>query len=200
MESGKLRLLTAVLFAMCSPAVYAQAVDHDSGEHESTSSHESEHESHQNVVSFFAGVTHTGRRKNGAALGVAYERLLNESLGVGVFAEHTFGDADFTVYAVALAYRIDRWKFFVAPGIEESDEHGTESLGPSFGKIMSTIKPRHAIAYHALLDQGTQQYNDYYDSIRSTYDGPLSIGSDLMVWNVTKDEVLERMTVSTRNA
>jgi ribonuclease Z len=72
--------------------------------------------------------------------------------------------------------------------------------GPSFGKIMSTIKPRHAIAYHALLDQGTQQYNQYYDGIRSTYDGPLSIGSDLMVWNVTKDEILERMTVSTGNA
>ena len=72
--------------------------------------------------------------------------------------------------------------------------------GPSFGKIMSTIKPRHAIAYHALLDQGTQQYNEYYDSIRSTYDGPLSIGSDLMVWNVTRDKVLERMAVSTRNA
>jgi ribonuclease Z len=72
--------------------------------------------------------------------------------------------------------------------------------GPSFGKIMSTIKPRHAIAYHALLDLGTQQYNEYYDSIRSTYDGPLSIGSDLMVWNVSKDEVRERMAVSTRNA
>ena len=72
--------------------------------------------------------------------------------------------------------------------------------GPSFGKIMSTIKPRHAIAYHALLDQGTQQYNLYYDGIRSTYDGPLSIGSDLMVWNVTKDEVRERMAVATRNA
>ncbi len=35
--------------------------------------------------------------------------------------------------------------------------------GPAFGKIMSTIKPRHAIAYHALLDKGTQQYNVYYD-------------------------------------
>ena len=72
--------------------------------------------------------------------------------------------------------------------------------GPSFGKIMSTIKPRHAIAYHALLDQGTAQYNLYYDGIRSTYDGPLSIGSDLMVWNVTKDAVTERMAVATRNA
>jgi len=65
---------------------------------------------------------------------------------------------------------------------------------------MSTIKPRHAIAYHALLDQGTQQYTSYYDSTRQTYYGPLSIGSDLMVWNVTKDKITERMTVVTRNA
>ena len=72
--------------------------------------------------------------------------------------------------------------------------------GPAFGKIMSTVKPRHAIAYHALLDKGTQQYNLYYDSIRQTYDGPLSIGSDLMVWNVTRDQVKERMTVASPNA
>jgi ribonuclease Z len=72
--------------------------------------------------------------------------------------------------------------------------------GQSFGKIMSTIEPRHAVAYHALLDQGTQQYNTYYDSIRQTYDGPLSIASDLMVWNITKDNITERMAVITRNA
>ena len=128
MGHRKLGLLTVVLFAMCAPAVNAQTDDHDTSEHESASSHESEHESHKNVVSIFAGVTHAGRRKNGAALGVAYERLLNESFGIGVIAEHTFGDADFTVYAVGLAYRIDRWKFYVAPGIEDSEEHGTESL------------------------------------------------------------------------
>ena len=65
---------------------------------------------------------------------------------------------------------------------------------------MSTIEPRHAVAYHALLDQGTQQYNLYYDSIRATYDGPLSIASDLMVWNVSKDKITERLAVITRNA
>ena len=65
---------------------------------------------------------------------------------------------------------------------------------------MSTIKPRRAVAYHALLDKGTQQYNAYYDSIRQTYDGPLSLASDLMVWNVSKDKITERMTVVTRNA
>ena len=128
MVHRQLGLLTAVLLAMCAPAVCAQADDRESNEHESVSSHENTHESHKNVLSLFAGVTHNGRRKNGAALGVAYERLLNESFGLGVIAEHTFGDADFTVYAVALAYRIDRWKFYVAPGIEDSDEHGTESL------------------------------------------------------------------------
>jgi ribonuclease Z len=72
--------------------------------------------------------------------------------------------------------------------------------GPSFGKIMSTIEPRHAVAYHALLDQGTQQYHTYYDSIRQTYDGPLSIANDLMVWNITKDKITERMAVATGNA
>ena len=112
---------------MCAPAVYAQTDDHDTNEHESTSSHENEHESHKNVVSFFAGVAHSGR-DNGAALGVAYERFLNESFGIGVIVERTFGDGDFTVYAVPFGYRIDRWKFYVAPGIEDSDEHGTQSL------------------------------------------------------------------------
>ncbi len=72
--------------------------------------------------------------------------------------------------------------------------------GPAFGKIMSTIEPRHAVAYHALLDQGTEQYNLYYDGIRKTYDGPLSIARDLMVWNVTKDEITERLAVVTKNA
>ena len=72
--------------------------------------------------------------------------------------------------------------------------------GPAFGKIMSTIAPRHAVAYHALLDKGTQQYNLYYDSIRQTYEGPLSIATDLMVWNVSKEEIRERMAVVTRNA
>ena len=117
-----------MLFVLCVPAVYAQNVDQESSEHDSAAAHESAHGSHHNVVSFFAGVTHAGRRENGAALGVGYERLLNESFAIGVFAEHTFGDADFTVYAVTFAYRVDRWKFYIAPGIEDSTEHGTESL------------------------------------------------------------------------
>jgi ribonuclease Z len=64
--------------------------------------------------------------------------------------------------------------------------------GPAFGKIMSTIKPRHAVAYHTM----EEAHQELLLSIRSTYDGPLSIAMDMMVWNITKEGVKERMAVS----
>ena len=121
-------LKLAVLFVVCTSPAYAQSDEHESSEHESSSAHESAHGPHNNIVSFFVGVSHAGRRENGAALGIGYERILNKSFAIGVLAEHTFGDADFTVYAVPLSYRVDRWKFYIAPGIEDSSAHGTESL------------------------------------------------------------------------
>jgi len=38
-----------------------------------------------------------------------------------------------------------------------------------------------------------------YEGIRSTYAGPLSMATDMMVWNITKDKITERMAVSTDN-
>jgi len=68
----------------------------------------------------------------------------------------------------------------------------------AFGKIMSTVKPRHAVAYHFFNEEGTRYA--IYDGIRQTYDGPLSMAEDLMVWSMTKDGVRERMAVSPDNA
>ncbi len=70
--------------------------------------------------------------------------------------------------------------------------------GQAFGKIMSTIKPRHAVAYHFFNEEGTR-YNLYGD-IRETYDGPLSMATDNMVWNIKADEITERMAVITEEA
>ena len=70
--------------------------------------------------------------------------------------------------------------------------------GQAFGKIMSTIKPTHAVAYHFLNEEATR-YN-LYDAIRETYDGPLSMATDNMVWNVTPGGVTERMAVITEEA
>ena len=64
----------------------------------------------------------------------------------------------------------------------------------SFGKIMSMVKPRHAVAYHFFNDADTRY--DIYDGIRESYDGPLSMATDLMTWNITRDAVTERMAVS----
>ena len=68
----------------------------------------------------------------------------------------------------------------------------------AFGKIMSTIKPRHAVAFHFFNDEGTRY--EMYEGIRETYDGPLSMAIDMMVWNITKDKITERMAVSTDEA
>lgn len=35
-----------------------------------------------------------------------------------------------------------------------------------------------------------------YDGIRETYDGPLSMATDMMTWIITRDAVTERMAVS----
>ena len=63
----------------------------------------------------------------------------------------------------------------------------------AFGKIMSTVKPKHAAVFHFFNEEATRYY--IYEAIRETYNGPLSMATDLMVWNVTKEGVRERMTV-----
>jgi ribonuclease Z len=63
----------------------------------------------------------------------------------------------------------------------------------AFGKIMSTVKPRMAAAYHFFKDFDTT--GQVYERIRKTYDGPLDLAGDFMVWNITRDEIRTRMTV-----
>ena len=62
-----------------------------------------------------------------------------------------------------------------------------------FGKVMSAIKPRMAVAFHTVLLPDIQQ--GMLEEIRKTYDGPLTIANDLMVWNVTKDTITMREAV-----
>ena len=68
----------------------------------------------------------------------------------------------------------------------------------AFGKVMSTIKPRHAIAYHFFNESDTR--DQVYAYIRETYDGPLTLAEDNLVWNITKDNVEVRSIVSADDA
>ena len=63
----------------------------------------------------------------------------------------------------------------------------------AFGKVMSMVEPRHAVAYHFFKDHDTT--GPILERIRTTYDGPLSLAEDHMVWNVTKDKITERIAI-----
>ena len=56
---------------------------------------------------------------------------------------------------------------------------------------MSLVKPRMAVAYHFYNDFDIQP--EVMTRVRKTYDGPVSMAVDYMVWNVTKDDIRVRM-------
>ncbi len=62
-----------------------------------------------------------------------------------------------------------------------------------FGKVMSEIQPRMAVAYHVFNDFDTQPL--ILEDIRSTYSGPVVLATDYMVFNVTKEDIRVRMAV-----
>jgi ribonuclease Z len=63
----------------------------------------------------------------------------------------------------------------------------------AFGKVMAAVKPRMAVGYHSV--QSPENNAAIMDGVRQTYDGPLTLARDLMVINVTKDEIVVRMAV-----
>jgi ribonuclease Z len=63
----------------------------------------------------------------------------------------------------------------------------------AFGKVMSAVKPRLAVGYHSVQSPGNNAA--IMDGVRKTYDGPLALARDLMVINVTKDDIVVRMAV-----
>ena len=60
-----------------------------------------------------------------------------------------------------------------------------------FGKVMAETKPRMAVGYHFFNDFDTQPA--VLRDVRRTYDGPLALALDYMVFNVTKDDISVRM-------
>ncbi len=60
-----------------------------------------------------------------------------------------------------------------------------------FGKVMAHTKPRMAVGYHFFNDFDTAP--QVLRDIRRTYDGPLALATDYMVFNVTKDDIRVRM-------
>ena len=67
----------------------------------------------------------------------------------------------------------------------------------AFGKIMSEVKPRHAIGYH--FRTWHDLYDETLEAVRETYDGPLTLATDMMVWNVTDEQIVVREAFADEN-
>ncbi len=56
-----------------------------------------------------------------------------------------------------------------------------------FGKLMSMVEPRMAVAYHYWNHRDIEL--EIFERVRRTYDGPLTMAADLTVLNVKKDHI-----------
>ncbi len=102
-------------------------------------------------------------------------------------------DADLVVHECFIAVPDLVSGFRLTP--ESALQVGTQIHTPpeAFGKVMSLVEPRMAVAYHFWT--GIHSTPGVLERIRTTYGGPLSLAQDYMVWNVTKDEIKVRMAV-----
>lgn len=108
------------------------------------------------------------------------------------FIEHAKG-ADLVVHEAFIAVPDLVARYGLTP--EAALQVGTQIHTPpeAFGKVMSLVEPRMAVAYHFWT--GIHSTPGVLERIRTTYDGPLSLAKDYMVWNVTKDEIRTRMGI-----
>jgi ribonuclease Z len=106
------------------------------------------------------------------------------------FAEYA-KDADLAIHEcfIAVPDMITKFKFTPQSALLVGTQIHTAP--EAFGSVMSMIKPRMAVAYHFFKDFDTTP--EISRRIAKTYDGPLSLAVDYMVWNITKDEIRVRM-------
>lgn len=106
--------------------------------------------------------------------------------------EHT-KNADIAIHECFLppTLLVEKQKFPVQDALNVGTQVHTSPA--MFGKVMSIIKPRLAVAYHFFNDFDTQPEIEHL--VRMTYDGPLALAVDYMVFNVTKDDLKVRMAV-----
>lgn len=103
-------------------------------------------------------------------------------------------DADLVIHEcfIAVPDLVKKMRFTPESALQVGTQ--VHTAPEAFGKVMSQVTPRMAVAYHFFKDFDTA--SAVHDRIRKTYDGPLSLAEDFMVWNVTKDEIRTRMAAT----
>ncbi len=68
------------------------------------------------------------------------------------------------------------------------------SLPNEAGRVFDLIKPRLAVGFHFFNDFDTAP--EMASEIRKNYSGPLALAKDLMVFNITREQIVTRMAVT----
>jgi len=107
------------------------------------------------------------------------------------YVEHAKG-ADVAVHECFLPPTLLVTKQGFAP--QEALNVGTQghTSPEQFGKVMSLVKPRLAVGYHFYNDFDIEP--EVRRRARITYDGPLALATDYMVFNVTKNDIRVRIS------
>ncbi len=116
----------------------------------------------------------------------------SDTLPTKWWRKHTVG-ADLSIHEcfIPADFMMAKYGFTPSEAIFVGSQGHTAA--EAFGKIMSLTKPRKAVCYHFQNDHDTAPA--VLQAIRKTYDGPLDLAQDFMVWNVTKDAIRTRMAV-----
>lgn len=109
------------------------------------------------------------------------------------YIEHTKG-ADISIHESFLppVLLVEKQQWPVSDALNVGTQVHTEPA--MMGKVMSMTEPRLAVAYHFFNDFDTSSIVE--EQIRKTYDGPLALAVDFMVFNITKDDIRVRMAVT----
>jgi len=102
-------------------------------------------------------------------------------------------DADISIHECFVSPQdlVEKQKF--SPGAALNVGTQIHTSPAQFGKVMAETNPRMAVGYHFFNDFDTAP--NVLRDIRMTYDGPLALATDYMVFNIKKDgEVKVRMS------
>jgi ribonuclease Z len=102
-------------------------------------------------------------------------------------------DADIAIHECfpTMDQLVDQYRFSPTTAINVAVH--VHTAPSAFGAIMARVKPRMAVAWHFYNDFDTRY--EVYEQIRDTYTGPLAMADDLVVFNITKDDVRVRQAI-----
>jgi ribonuclease Z len=71
---------------------------------------------------------------------------------------------------------------------------GEHTTGDRLGQLFYIAKPNLGVGYHYFLDDDT--VDPMFEGLRKSYDGPVVLAQDLMVINVTPEQIVTRMAAT----